>query len=84
MDLKAFQKLVGWNFIRTRVHSSRMRTVRCSGRLLGGGCLPRGCVPRVSPPPTISDPRHPLNRITDRTGVKTLPCRNYVTDGNKT
>ena len=39
----------------TRVHSSRMRTVRCSGHLSGdvypGGCLPggvsaRGCVPR--------------------------------------
>ena len=44
----------------TRMHSSRMRTVRCSGRLgeggvclgrvyLGGGlpgrCLPRGCLP---------------------------------------
>ena len=27
----------------TRMHSSRMRTVRCSGRLPGGGmCLPSG------------------------------------------
>ena len=26
------------------MHSSRMRTDRCSGRL--GGCLPRGCLPR--------------------------------------
>ena len=29
--------------IRARMHSSRMRTVRCSSRLLGGGgCLHRG------------------------------------------
>ena len=32
------------------MHFSRMRTVRCSGRLGGGvcleGCLPRGCLPR--------------------------------------
>ena len=26
----------------TRIHSSRMRTVRSSSRLLEGGCLPRG------------------------------------------
>ena len=41
---------------KTRMHSSRMRTVRCSGRrgdvclgagvCLGGGCLPWGCLPR--------------------------------------
>ena len=40
-------------YFTTRMHSSRMRTVRCSSRLLGGlvgglclpgGCLPRGCV----------------------------------------
>ena len=33
----------------TRLHSSSMRTVRCSGRLLMGGgvcLLPRGCLPR--------------------------------------
>ena len=29
----------------TRMYSSRMRTVRCSGHLLGG-VLPRGCLPR--------------------------------------
>ena len=29
------------------MHSSRMRTVRCSGRLgRGVGCLPRGCLPK--------------------------------------
>ena len=42
----------------TRMHSSRMRTIRCIGRLMGGNCLPgcvclrgclhRGCLPRVS------------------------------------
>ena len=33
----------------TRMHSSRMRTIHCSGRLLGEGCggvcLGRGCLP---------------------------------------
>ena len=28
------------------MHSSRMRTVRCSGRLWGGGVLPREDLPR--------------------------------------
>ena len=37
----------------TRMHSSRMRTVRCSGRLLGGGCLPRGM---YSPDPEADTP----------------------------
>ena len=60
----------------TRMHSSRMRTVRSSGRLRGGGPSHRGGVPghrgkylvtgvpghlvRYSPPPP------PVNRITDR------------------
>ena len=34
---------------KTRIHSSRMRTVRCSGRLVGGSAraavLPGGCLP---------------------------------------
>ena len=35
----------------TRMHSSRMRTIRCSSRLPAGavflgGCLPEGCLPR--------------------------------------
>ena len=51
------------------MHSSRIRTVRCSSRLLGG-CLPGGCLPDT-----------PL--WTEwQTGVKTLPCCNYVADGN--
>ena len=44
---------------KTRMHSSRMHTVRCSGRLLGEGCL--------------SDPPPPVNRITDRCQNITLP-----------
>ena len=32
---------------KTRMHSSRMRTVRCSGRLPGGGCLHGGVLPGV-------------------------------------
>ena len=57
-----------------------MRTVRCSDRREGGVC--RGgavcsgvCVPRGGLPDT------PL--WTEwQTGVKTLPCRNFVADGN--
>ena len=37
----------------------------------GGGCLPKAGVCQTPPPP--------VNRMT---GVKTLPCRNYVADGN--
>ena len=77
------------NFYYTRMHSSRMRTVRNSSRLRGvsapggvcsGGCLHGG----VSAPGggisacTEADP--PMDRMT---GVKTLPCRNFVSDGNQ-
>ena len=31
-------------FFKTRMHSSRMRTVRCSSHLWGWGCLPKGGV----------------------------------------
>ena len=40
--------------IKTRMYSSRIRTVRCSSHLLGGGCLPSresaqgGCLPGTS------------------------------------
>ena len=47
-------------FVKTRMHSSRMRTVRCSSRLLGGvcpgglsaqgGCLPQCMLGHTSPP----------------------------------
>ena len=63
----------------TRMHSSRMRTVRCSSRLLGGGgCLPGGvCITAC----TEAD----IPLWTEwQTGVKTLPCRNFVADGNYT
>ena len=54
---------------KTRKHSSRIRTIRRSGRWgrgvsAHGGYLPRG-------------------QNDWQTGVKTLPCRNYVADGNK-
>ena len=35
-----------WYYSETRMHSSRMRTVRCSGRLREV-CLPKGCLPKV-------------------------------------
>ena len=46
-----------WTFFKTRMHSSRMRTVGCSGHLLGGGgmsawgCLPGGLPRGWTPPP---------------------------------
>ena len=57
----------------TRVHSSRMYTVRCSSRLLGWGCLPRGDIPACSEADTP-----PVNRMTDRCKNITLPL---VADG---
>ena len=115
--------------LKTRMHFSRMRAVRCSSRLLGGGsargvlpggclpghvypggCLPRGdlpggvclgvggigrggvcpvggCLPRwVSSQggvcPSACWDTYPL--WTEwQTGVKKLPCRNFVVYGNK-
>ena len=64
------------NHVLTRMHSSRMHTVCCSGHLGGGGgvclgrCLPRG---RVCPGGCL--PRGEQNDW--QTGVKTLPFRNY-------
>ena len=99
------------SYLATRMHSSRMRTVRCSGHLDGGGwlpakrcllqwpsrggvclprkmsapggclpeggCLPRGCLCRGCQPDT------PPLWTEWQTGVKTLPCRKYVADGNE-
>ena len=39
-----------------------------------GGCLPRGDVCQITSPPPWTEWQTP---------VKTLPCRNYVADGNK-
>ena len=87
-------KVLILNFL-ARMHSSRMRTIRCSSRLLGGmstrggGCLPRGglclpgvcvCLPRGACLPGGCLADTPVDRMTDR--CKTLPCRNYVVDGN--
>ena len=65
------------------MHSSRMCTVRCSGRL-GGACpggwsLPKGGGVSAQ---GVSG-RHPLPPVDRMTGVKTLPCRNYVAHGNE-
>ena len=66
----------------TRMHSSRMRTVHCSSRLPGvgclsgggivcpgdvfRGCLPRGCLPRGCLPRGVSARHPPVDRMTDR------------------
>ena len=42
LSMRLYSELVSI-FLNTRMHSSRMRTVRCSGHL-GGGC-PGGCLP---------------------------------------
>ena len=44
--LKIKKKKIGKSKVETRMHSSRIRTVRCSGHLLGGGVSPGGCLPR--------------------------------------
>ena len=45
------EKGISIKTIQTRMHSSRMRTVRCSGRFIGGVCLgnvfPGGYLPRM-------------------------------------
>ena len=70
-------------FIPTRMHFSRMRTVRCSDRN-GGGCVypsmhwvGRGCLPlcMLGYIPTCG-------QNSSHTLVKTLPFRNYVADSN--
>ena len=65
------------------MHSSRMLTVRCSGR--PGGCLPARegvCPGEVSAQGgclAAGGGRPPVDRMTDM--YKTLPCRNYFADG---
>ena len=67
---------------KTRMHSSRMRTVLCSGRQ--GTCLPEGCLPGgvsargVSAmegclPSACWDTPTPMNRMTDGCENITLP-----------
>ena len=41
-----WKKKRSYNAYETRMHSSRMRTVRSSSRLLGGGVCPDGCLAR--------------------------------------
>ena len=82
-------------FAQTRMHSSRMCTVCCSSRLLGGGALPRGCLsmeaglPRGVSAQGMSAWRGappaptPCGQNSQHTLVKTLPLRNFVADGKK-
>ena len=80
---------------RTRMHSSRMRTVRCSNHLGGGGtcrpsecgiypggrCLPRECLSRVCLLGVSVPYTLPnVNRITDACENITLPQKN-ISDG---
>ena len=58
--------------MQTRMHSSRMRTTRSSGRP-GGGVSPRT---RHSPPG--ADPPPPVNRITDACKNITLPQTSFA------
>ena len=77
------------------MHSSRMRTVRCSSRLAGevclpgggvcpGGCLPGGCLARgmCAPGGGVCPGGCPCEQNDWQTGVKTLTCRNFLADGN--
>ena len=67
--------------ILTRIHSRRMRTVRCSDHLLGGECLPGGgwCLPRGICPGKVSahgggvSARPPVDRMTDACENITFP-----------
>ena len=91
-------KLVSFS-LKTRMYSSRMRTVRCSGRLLGvstrGSVCPRGvsawgvsaggCLPGVSAQGVSAQRgfcQTPPCEQNHRQVLKTLPCHNYVADGN--
>ena len=71
-----FSFIVAANKINTRMHSSRMRTVCCSGRLLGGGgCLPGGCNPPLDKIPDKRFRKHHLSVTTVADGknyIKTL------------
>ena len=60
---------------KTRMHSSRMRTVRSSSRLLGGGVCPEGVCPGVVVYPSMHWGRHPPRTewLTDRCKNITFP-----------
>ena len=55
-----------------------MRTVR-SSNCLPGGVYQEGVTPSDAP---VHAGIHPPRWTDWQTGVKTLPCRNYVADGN--
>ena len=50
------------HIIPTRMHSSRMRIIRCSGCLMGGWGSARGCLPWRCPPRGVCLPRGCLPR----------------------
>ena len=76
---------------KTRMHSSMMRTVRCSS-CLPGGCLPGGVCPGVStqgvsawgclPQGVYTSPPWTEFLTSWHTPVKTLPFRNFVCGRN--
>ena len=70
-----FQEVQHWvNFILTRMHSNRMRTICCSGRHLGVGCmLCQGGPPRRGVCPGGCLPNIPMDRMTDTCKNITLP-----------
>ena len=51
------------------------------GGVSPGGCLPRGCLPRENVCPSACW-ETPPPWTEWRAGIKSLPCRNYVADGN--
>ena len=63
--------ILTFNFIvRTRMHSSRIRTVHCSSRVPSPG----GSTQKANTPSPWTE---------SQTLGKTLPCHNYVADGDK-
>ena len=65
------------------MHSSRMRTVRCSSRLLGRGCLPGGgrCVPLGSVSQHARRQTSPVDRIIDTRSQKHYLSATLFADG---
>ena len=78
LELMAFARISN----EQRMHSSRMRTFLCSGRLGDGkGCLSEGCLPRDVCPgvclPRGCTPALPCGQNSWHTLLKTLPLLNY-------
>ena len=65
-NTSASEYQVGLSLTLTRMHSSRMRTIRCSGGVLEGGVCPSACWDTLIYTP-------PVDRMTDRCKNITLP-----------